>query len=110
VHDPHASLREVHRILKPDGLFILAFIDRETPLGKAYEAMKSSHKFYADATFYSTQQVLDLLHQVGFLQSQSCQTLFSDPDSMTALDPVRDGYGEGAFVVTRTIKQPKEPE
>jgi ubiquinone/menaquinone biosynthesis C-methylase UbiE len=108
VQDPHAALGEIHRILKPNGLLILAIIDKETPLGKRYEAMKSFNKFYAKATFYSTQQVLDLLRQNGSIQPKTRQTIFSNPESMIALDPIRDGYGEGAFVVIRSIRQSKE--
>jgi ubiquinone/menaquinone biosynthesis C-methylase UbiE len=108
VQDPHAALGEIHRILKPNGLFILAIIDKDTPLGKRYEALKSTNKFYAEATLYSTKEVLDLLHQSRFIHSQICQTIFSNPDTMTALDPTRNGSGEGAFVVIRSIKQFKE--
>jgi ubiquinone/menaquinone biosynthesis C-methylase UbiE len=108
VENPQATLKEVHRILKPHGLLILAIIAKETQLGKAYEAMRSSNKFYAEAIFYSTQQVLDLLHQSGFIQPETCQTIFSNPESMTALDPIRNGHGEGAFVVIRSTKQSKE--
>ena len=106
--DPKAALREVHRILKPNGRIIVAIIDKETELGRTYESMKASNKFYGEATFYSTQRVLDLLHQTGFIQSQTCQTIFSNPESMTALDPIRNGYGEGAFVVIHSNKQYKE--
>lgn len=108
VENPHAALKEAYRILKPAGSLIIAIIDKETELGKAYEAMKSSNKFYRGATFYSTPEVLNLLPSTGFSQTHICQTLFSNPDAMTALDPVCDSYGEGAFVVISSIKQPKE--
>lgn len=77
--------------------------------------MKSSNKFYADATFYSTSEVLDLLRHAGFNQFRICQTIFSHPDSKpeayeplaqrSAPDAVIDGYGKGAFVVIASIKQ-----
>lgn len=105
VENPQAVLTEVHRILKAAASLVLAIIDKETGLGKAYEAMKSSSKFYADASLYSTSEVLDLLHQAGFNQFRICQTIFSHPDLMTTPDPVIDGYGEGAFVVIASIKQ-----
>lgn len=110
VENPQAALGEAHRILKPSGSLILAIIDRETPLGKSYKAMKSSNKFYRDATFYSTPQVLGLLRSVWFTHFQTYQTIFSNPDSMTAPDPVREGYGEGAFVVVQSVKQSKQNE
>ncbi len=108
VDNPHAALAEAYRILKPDGSLLLAFIDRQTQLGKVYEAMKSSDKFYRDATFYSASEVLDLLRQACFGKFQTCQTIFSHPDAMTTPDPIKNGHGEGAFVVVCSIKQPKE--
>jgi ubiquinone/menaquinone biosynthesis C-methylase UbiE len=108
VKDPQAALAETYRILKPSGSIILGIIDRESRIGKVYEAMKAINKFYREATFYSTAGVLQLLTQAGFATAQVCQTIFSNPDSMNAPDPVRDGYGEGAFVVIHAIKQSRE--
>jgi len=104
VKDPGKALNEVLRILKPGGNIILSIIDRETELGKQYESMKESHKFYQHAHFYSTQEVLQLLQQNGFICGEMCQTIFSIPETMIAPDPIRDGYGEGAFVVINSIK------
>ncbi len=109
VDDPIAALKEVYRVLKPAGSFILAFIDKTTQLGRVYEAMKSTDRFYRSATFYSTQQVIDLSHKGGFIESEIKQTIFSDPDSMTTPDPVREGFGEGAFVVIHSVKIPRKP-
>ena len=39
--------------------------------------------------------------EVGFENIQARQTLFSDPDTMTEPNPVREGVGEGGFVVLR---------
>lgn len=36
---------------------------------------------------------------------KTCQTIFSNPETMTAKDIVKEGYGEGAFVVISAIKQ-----
>ena len=104
VEDPQAALSEACRILKPAGSLILAIIDKDTELGRTYEAMKASNKFYRDATFYTTREVLALLQQVGFTRIVACQTIFSNPETMNAPDNVRDGYGEGAFVVLSATK------
>jgi len=102
--EPSSSLSEAYRILKPAGSLILAIIDKDTELGRTYEAMKASNKFYREATFYTTREVLALLRQVGFARIVACQTIFSNPETMNAPDNVRDGYGEGAFVVLSATK------
>ncbi|MBI5464565.1 MAG: class I SAM-dependent methyltransferase [Ignavibacteriales bacterium] len=104
VEDPQAALSEAYRILKPAGSLILAIIDKNTPLGKTYESMKAVNKFYREATFYTTGEVLALLRQECFAHIVACQTIFSNPETMNAPDNVRDGYGEGAFVVFSAVK------
>ncbi|HEY4754510.1 MAG TPA: hypothetical protein VIH28_00505, partial [Ignavibacteriaceae bacterium] len=78
--------------------------DRETELGRTYESMKDSDKFYRNAKFYSTSEVIQLIQKSGFDYLNACQTIFSNPDTMTDPDLIRDGYGEGAFVVVNSIK------
>ena len=104
VEDPDKALSEVMRILKPGGNFILGIIDKETELGRTYESMKNSDKFYRNARFYSTNEVIQLIQKCGFDYLNACQTIFSNPDTMTTPDLIRDGYGEGAFVVINSIK------
>jgi SAM-dependent methyltransferase len=105
VTDPLASVKEAHRILKPSGHLILALIDKETELGRKYESMKVANNFYNQAAFFSTQEVIELLQNAGFYATQACQTIFTSPDEMTAPDPVREGYGQGGFVVLNALKR-----
>lgn len=108
VNDPQKVLLEARRVLKSGGNLVLAIIDKQSELGKKYEDLKASNKFYRNATFYSTAEILKLLGKAGFIETGICQTIFSNPDSITAPDPVREGYGEGAFVVISSIKQIEE--
>ena len=101
---PLRSLKESYRILKPNGHIILAFIDKNTRLGRAYESQKASNKFYKKATFFSGRQVIELLQKAGFIDIQSCQTIFTSPTEMAAADPIRDSHGQGGFVVLRGLK------
>lgn len=105
VDNPKLALQEAYRILKSQGRIIIAIVDKESFLGKIYESMKATDKFYSNATFYSTQEVIKFLHQTNFNQIQTCQTIFSNPDNMKAPDIVKDGHGEGAFVVILAFKQ-----
>jgi len=102
--DPVRALKESGRILKPNDRLILAMIDKSTKLGRAYESRKASNKFYEKATFFSGQQGIGFLQKAGFVEIQSCQTIFTSPTEMTAPDPVRNGHGQGGFVVFRGRK------
>ncbi len=105
VDNPSLALQEAHRILKLPGKIIIGIIDRESSLGKKYESMKNKNKFYSCAKFYSTKDVMELLEQTHFKQIKTCQTIFSNPDEMKEKDEVKEGFGEGAFVVLSAIKQ-----
>ena len=95
VDDPLKTLREAARILKRDGKLALGFVDRESFLGKLYEAKKERSKFYKPAVFFSTEELLSLGKEVGFKTERVLQTIFSTEDGFY---PVKEGHGEGAFV------------
>ena len=98
------AIKEVWRVLKPGGRIIIGFIDKESNLGMRYEAMKESNRFYKLATFYSVNQIMEVLTTVGFSDFKFCQTIFTDPKDMVRCDPVQEGHGEGSFVVLSASK------
>lgn len=106
--DPKAAFLEARRVLRPNGVFVVAFIDRDGPLGRRYEDEREKSVFYEPARFHSAQEVVDLLEETGFEHLQARQTLFSDPDTMTDPDPVRQGYRDGGFVVLRATNPPSD--
>ncbi|MBN1957569.1 MAG: methyltransferase domain-containing protein [Desulfuromonadales bacterium] len=101
VDDLAQSFREVRRILKSGGFIVVGFVDKLSELGKQYQANRHNSRFYQQATFFSTQDVLGLLRDAGFGVPEIVQTLLPDDEA----EKVIDGYGQGAFVV---IKAPKE--
>lgn len=104
VNDPLKSLREAWRILKSEGALILAFVDKDSPLGKKYQARQSQSVFYRDATFFSTPEIISLLKQAGFSVESIKQTLFSKGNILdTSL--MEDGYGKGSFIAIRALKK-----
>lgn len=102
--DTPGAIKEVWRVLKPGGRIIIGFIDKESNLGMRYEAMKESNRFYRWATFYSVNQIMEVLSTVGFSDFKFCQTIFTNPKDMVRCDPVQEGHGEGSFVVLSSIK------
>ena len=107
LEDPMQALREAKRATIPGGRIVTGMIDRETPLGGAYERRKQESTFYRNAHFYSATQVIAWLQTVGFSAIRTCQTLFAFPEEMIAVDPVKEGHGQGGFVVITAQKEGK---
>jgi SAM-dependent methyltransferase len=99
--DVALALREACRVLKPNGILVIGFIDRESRLGQQYSHKKEQNQFYRDATFYSVSELVVLLNKTGFSNFAYRQTLF--PEEATNLS-VKEGYGKGGFVVIRAHK------
>ncbi len=106
VDDVPTLLRELGRVLKPGGQLIIGFINRNSALGRSYESRKKTSAFYRDARFYSVEDVTAWVKEAGFGSLRFCETLLGDPEDLGARDlEVRDGYGEGAFVVLSARKR-----
>lgn len=97
------AFKESYRILKDQGKIILGIIDKNSPLGKEYEKMKTHNKFYSDAHFHTTEGITELLKQAGFVKFDYWQTL-EITEGDTIEDP-KHGYGKGSFVVIQGTKE-----
>lgn len=97
VDDIIKSFTEVFRVLKLGGKIIIGFVDKESELGKRYLDNRENSKFYKEATFFSTQEVIRYLKEVGFEIEKIIQTLIPGE----SLNTILDGFEKGAFIVIR---------
>ncbi len=100
--DPLKALVECKRIIKPHGFILVGFVPLDSFLGKLYEKKKESSKFYRNAYFYTTTEVINLLTKAGFSSFEIGQTLF-DID-IDKIQPYEIGYDRGGFVVIKGYK------
>jgi SAM-dependent methyltransferase len=103
--DIDLAFQEAYRVLKPHGSFIIGFVDRNSPIGREYEQRKNESPFYKTATFYSVDELLVHLKKAGFVKFRFCQTLFGPLQDMQEPSDVKEGFGEGSFVVIKADKQ-----
>lgn len=92
-------LAEAHRVLKPAGRLVIGFIDRGSSLGQYYLSHHAEDVFYRDATFYSADEVTQLLLKTDFSVGAWGQTLAHPLPETREIEPLRSGHGQYAFVV-----------
>jgi SAM-dependent methyltransferase len=98
VDDVPRTLAEAERVLDPSGRLVLGYIDRESPVGQVYQETKAENPFYREATFVSTDELIDALEAAGFTDFEFVQTVYRWIDEIDEPEPVEPGYGEGSFV------------
>lgn len=101
VTDVHRTLAEARRVLGAEGDLVIGYVDRESPLGRRYRARSPTNPFYRDATFVSTEALIESLESAGFGAVDFTQTLFAPPEELEGPDRVEPGHGEGSFVALR---------
>ena len=104
VDNLNLAFREAYRILKLGGYLIIGFVDKDSSLGKLYQQHKEKSLFYKIAIFYSTKEVVYNLSKVGFKEFDFRQTIFHGLNEIKNVELVKEGYGEGSFVVIRARK------
>ncbi|MDY6914810.1 MAG: class I SAM-dependent methyltransferase [Candidatus Cloacimonadota bacterium] len=104
VDDIQKSFEEAYRVLKPAGNLIIGFIDRESIVGKIYQKHKKNSVFYKVAKFYSVDELVSYLKKANFKDFQFSQTIFQALSEINQIEPIKEGYGEGSFVIIKAHK------
>ncbi len=104
VDDIGRSFSEAHRILKDNGVLILGFVDKTSPVGELYLSLKEKSIFYKDANFYSTEEVYTNLWENDFTIITTFQTVFGLLEEVNGIQKPEKGYGQGSFVVIKAKK------
>jgi ubiquinone/menaquinone biosynthesis C-methylase UbiE len=102
--DVNRAFSEVYRILEPGGFFINGFVDKNSDIGKIYQKHKNESVFYRMANFFSVEEVKKILMETGFKNPEFRQTIFTSLDKIKGVEVVKEGYGEGSFVVIKAQK------
>jgi ubiquinone/menaquinone biosynthesis C-methylase UbiE len=64
--DPARALAEIERVLAPDGLLVIGFLERGGPVVQKYLREGGERRFLSHARFYSLADVRSLLRDAGF--------------------------------------------
>ena len=105
VDSPARMLAEARRVLRPGGRLVIGFIDRVSALGQHYLTHQAESDFYREATFYSADEVADLLLAAGFSINAWGQTLEGPVAETREIGPLRPGHGQCAFVVVVATRE-----
>jgi ubiquinone/menaquinone biosynthesis C-methylase UbiE len=99
-----AAFEEAHRVLKPGGPLIIGFVDKDIAVGRLYQQQKSKSVFYRVANFYCVNEVSSYLRKAGSKEFHLSQTIFHPLPEIKDIEPSREGYVDGSFVVIKAVK------
>lgn len=102
--DLEKTFREIYRVIIARGSVVVAFVDKNSPLGQKYFHSKTKTKFYEQATFYSASEVMKILTEIGFKLGRVHQTVFGNMSDIDVVQSYTEGYGDGGFVVIEALK------
>jgi len=100
VRDVDRSFSEIRRILVRGGVVVVAFLPRESPLGRRILRDRGRDPFFREARLLSTAEVLAAMTSAGLRVERIVRTL-TDPAGVERVEAPSDGLDRGSFVVIR---------
>jgi SAM-dependent methyltransferase len=106
---PLDGLKEVRRILVPEGKLVLGLVLKESPWGKLYQQKKDEgHRFYKYAKFYSCNEVVKLMFRAGFMGGNMISALMQKPGDVKLVEEPKAGYyPDAGFTILVGVKRAK---
>ena len=101
VDDVTTMLNEIRRILRQNGVIVIAFLNKDSTFGADHIESSKTEFFYQNASFFSSKEVEAHLVKQEFHKFCWGQTLFGNPRTLKTIEPIRSGHGEGLFTVVR---------
>lgn len=98
------AFAEAYRVLKKNGILVVAFLDKNSMIGKSYRKRQQDSLFYAHAKFFTASQIRKALKLAGFRELEVSQTLFAPVDEIRTIEPAQDGSGKGSYIVVKATK------
>lgn len=99
--DADLTLEEVHRILTSDGELIIAFVEKNSILGKKYRKKAPKSRFYRNVVFRTAEDIISLLKEHRFGDITVMQTLFKPLNLIHHPEETEEGFGRGSFIVIK---------
>ncbi|MGB9714788.1 MAG: class I SAM-dependent methyltransferase [bacterium] len=108
VKNPLDVLREAKRVMKKDGSIIIGLVPKDSPWGIFYEEKKKAgHPFYSEASFYTFNEIKEMIKEAGLTVVRIRSTLLQRPDESRRIEEPVEGYLEGAGFLCIEAKRNK---
>jgi ubiquinone/menaquinone biosynthesis C-methylase UbiE len=107
---PVRVLKEVQRILKRNGVIIIAMINANSKLARYYKKNRYKNIFYRNAKFYKPENIIKKLKKTGFYKIETFQTLLKistskDFKNLKKIETPIKGHNRGSVVVIKGVKK-----